>query len=626
MKHVRGLLGAALTALLAAPCPAAPSGSKPALDAALAAVNAGNAAVLSRLSANGNEKAFAWVRPKSLMGAFMGESKWQVATLEPPFTNGAAALAVFHKWHSPEADGDHIVPMVRTKAGWRFGPEIPETQTDGYRIRHHVLTVRIDPAKARAAVSDRLLLERAKAPDVALLRISDDFTVTAAGVDGKPVPFRQAGGVIALRTPRRAKFTVSLTYSGRVKHPSFSSIEPGHAVLTSYYWPVIGRLPSTAETTAVVPKGWKAISQGELVEARDGGTNSVWKWANRIPVNYFTLSAAPYHVRSRKVDGIELHTWLLRDEPQLSEGLLDSLSQSMAYYRRRFGDYPYRRYTIVEGGTTMGFAALEGYSFATYGTTMLQPSVVAHELSHTWWGGIVPNTYLRSWWNEAFASWSDDSFSRFRNGVDALHPADRAWWPAATRVADYPLATARHDAGDIDGIAYRKGMVVLRLIEMELGRDGFDRVLRRFIRENSGRDDPDWPDFRRSLEAETGRDWSSFFEQWVGRSGWPVLFVRDARWTSAEGGYAVSGTLAQEGKPYSLRVPVRIETADGATDLMVQVTGSAAAFEARTEARPRRLLIDPTFEVPRDLGPMNNDPGSRVFSDKGDSSPQIQGD
>jgi hypothetical protein len=626
MKHLRGLHVVALTALMCAPSFALPRGARAALDRALAAVNNADTALLGKLSADGTPKAFGWVRPRSLMGAFMGDSRWQAAVLEPPCTNGATALAVFHKWHSPESDGDHIVPMLRTRAGWRFGPEVPETDTQGYRIRHHVMTVRVDPTRAHAAVSDRLTLERVKAPDVAFLRLSNDFVVTSAGVDGKPATYRQAGGVVAVRIPRRAKVTVSLAYAGRVKHPSFSSIEPGFAVLTSYYWPVIGRLPATAETTAIVPKGWKAISQGELVETREGDANSLWKWSNKVPVNYFTLNAAPYHVRSRKADGIELQTWLLRDEPQLSEGLLESLSQAMAYYRRRFGGYPYSRYTIVEGGTTMGFAALEGYSFATYGTTMLQPSVVAHELSHTWWGGIVPNTYLRSWWNEAFASWSDDSFSRFRNGVEALHPTDRAWWPAAPRVSDWPLATARHDAEDIDGIAYRKGMVVLRLIEMELGRDGFDRVLRRFIRENSGRDDPDWPDFRRSLEAETGRDWGVFFEQWVGRSGWPVLFVRDAKWTESDGGYTVTGTLAQEGKPYALDVPLRIETADGAADQAVRITGTTAAFEVRTQARPRRLLIDPDYEVPRDLGPMNNDLGGRVFNDKGDSSPLIQGE
>ena len=30
-----------------------------------------------------------------------------------------------------------------------------------------------------------------------------------------------------------------------------------------------------------------------------------------------------------------------------------------------------------------------------------------HELSHSWWGGMVPNTYTVDMWNEGFASYSE---------------------------------------------------------------------------------------------------------------------------------------------------------------------------------------------------------------------------
>ena len=37
---------------------------------------------------------------------------------------------------------------------------------------------------------------------------------------------------------------------------------------------------------------------------------------------------------------------------------------------------------------------------------------LVHEIAHTWWGGVVPNTYTRTLWNESFAEYSDGLYGR----------------------------------------------------------------------------------------------------------------------------------------------------------------------------------------------------------------------
>jgi len=281
---------------------------------------------------------------------------------------------------------------------------------------------------------------------------------------------------------------------------------------------------------------------------------------------------------------------------------------ALPYFEKRYGPYPFKRYSVMDGGQVMGFVALEGYSMATYGTITLTPMVVAHELAHTWWGGIVPNTYLRSWWNEAFASYSDDAFLRMKNRVTARHPTDRPWWPATPSVDGASLSSARH-TDNVDAIAYRKGTVVLRLLEDQVGgEETFDRILQAFVRENSGKADPGWPEFRRTVEQVTGHDWGWFFAQWMNLPGWPGLRLENAKVQALPNGERrVTARLVQDNPAYRLSVPVRLETDGEPVNVVVDTAPGGKAAPAvdivvATSGRPVRLVIDPEFDVPYRFG------------------------
>lgn len=585
------------------PAVALPAGVSKVVDSIVQAANDRRPKDAERYAAPGSKNVFPWMEQSSLLGAMMKPEPWNGAVLEPPFTNGARPLAVFTTWHSPESDGDHIHPMLRTTAGWRLMAEIPETETQGYRVTHHALSIRLSPDRGHASLKDTFTVVRSgRALPVAFFRISNDFQVTGLRHEGIPVPFRQAGGIVAVRMPQGSRVDLTMTYGGEVDHPAFSGIRPDLALMNAYYWPHLGRLPATADTSVVVPRQWTAITQGNLVSREDRPAESVFRYRNTLPVNYQSLAAGPYVQRARRIGNVWVYSYLLKDNPTLSDRLMDAVDLALPYFEKRFSPYPYSRYSIVDGGPIMGFAALEGYSFATYGSATLSPSVVSHELSHTWWGGIIPNTYLKSWWNEAFASWSDDRFSRLRNNVSTLHPSDRAWWPPSVGVWEAPLATARHNV-EVDTIAYRKGWVVLTLLEEQLGVATFDRCLKAFIRDFQGTLDPGWPQFRTSVEKVTGQDWGWFFAQWVNQPGWPRLRLVNAEVREdGSSGYSVTAQIVQSGYPYRLRVPVRVDGGDQSEARVIFIKDGGQEFEVSVPFRPERIVLDPEFTVPRDLG------------------------
>src|SRR5205823_5277667 len=119
--------------------------------------------------------------------------------------------------------------------------------------------------------------------------------------------------------------------------------------------------------------------------------------------------AGPYIITSRMSNGRKLSVYELKPVKGRAERSLDSLEKSLAWFEKSFGTYPYTHYEVVETLGPFG-GALEAYSFSTYDRGAF--GAVVHEVSHTWWGGIVPCPYTKNMWNESFANYSDGLFTR----------------------------------------------------------------------------------------------------------------------------------------------------------------------------------------------------------------------
>src|SRR3989339_1999685 len=77
-----------------------------------------------------------------------------------------------------------------------------------------------------------------------------------------------------------------------------------------------------------------------------------------------------------------------------------------------FGDYPFNAYGMVEAAVFNGWGAMEHQTFTTYGHRLIDgnntyDAIVAHELSHMWFGDdLSPVDFRNIWLNEGFATYS----------------------------------------------------------------------------------------------------------------------------------------------------------------------------------------------------------------------------
>jgi hypothetical protein len=533
-------------------------------------------------------------------------------------------LAVFHAWHTCESDGDHVHWLENTERGWRIGAEILETETGGFRVRDHDLHVRIEPTKKLATISDSVRIERlhTERPAFCLLRLSQDFRVTKVTRDtpeGEAVPFQQAGGVLLFTPPEEKKFTLSLKYAGVVNHRGSDYILNDEATLNSYWVPHIARLPATATVTATVPAHWTPLATGERILAKPatGATRTV-TFRNDIPICYYTLTAGKYVLTTRTLRGKTLSAYMRTADSALATKSLDILERAMTFFERNFGPFPYSSYTLVETRGAFG-GALESYSFATFGPFTM-PGTVAHELAHTWWGGLIPCTYTRSMWNESFADYSDELFQRLTNATGRLQrpPPDvrlKALRRNATAYNAFPMTLA-HDTSDGRQVAvgYGKGALVLRVLEEEIGLDTMLQSIREFLSSHKRGEAAEWPDFEAAVNKVAGKDYRWFFAQWAERTGMPAIRLANVEAWNTGNGIIVEADIVQSGTPYRLKVPVLLETSSGADvrDTVI-AQGARTRFRLRASSLPTQLVLDPEGILPLAQSPDTPDDTDRTL-------------
>ena len=160
--------------------------------------------------------------------------------------------------------------------------------------------------------------------------------------------------------------------------------------------------------------------------------------------------------------------------------------------------------------------------------------VVAHELTHQWFGNLVTMSWWTDLWlNEGFASWMEYL------AVDKLFPNWHLWRQFAVDEqqtalkADslehtHPIEVPVHHPDEIrtifDIISYQKGASVIHMLNDYLGpeafRDGLRHYLKKFAYKNTNT-----VDLWQALEDVTKKPIKKFMGSWTSASGFPILNV-----------------------------------------------------------------------------------------------------
>lgn len=193
---------------------------------------------------------------------------------------------------------------------------------------------------------------------------------------------------------------------------------------------------------------------------------------------------------------------------------------------RLFGPYPFPAYRVVITDDSLEIP-LEAQSLSIFGSNFLNRDwdsqrLIAHELSHQWFGNAVTLTTLQDiWLHEGFACYSEWLWSQESGGPSTDERARHHW--SRLDDLDQDLMLGAPGADDVfDDRVYKRGALTLHAIRLTVGDDAFFELLREWVRRHSGRS-VTTPDFVVLAEEVTGVSIAALIDQWVYAAPLPPL-------------------------------------------------------------------------------------------------------
>ncbi len=293
-------------------------------------------------------------------------------------------------------------------------------------------------------------------------------------------------------------------------------------------------------------------------EENDNSRTTTFEKTPRMSSYLLAFVIGELHKKSaRTKSGVEVNVWATPAQNENTlDFALDIATRSIDFYDEYFGvKYPLPKSDHV-ALPDFSSGAMENWGLITYRESCLLAdpkltpessrrfiaTVIAHELSHQWFGNLV----TMQWWNDL---WLNESFANMMEyvAIDALQPDWHMWEDFATNEVTAALRRDSLDGvqsvqADVNhpdeistlfdpAIVYAKGgrllVMVRKLIGEETFRAGLKSYFEKFAYKNTVGNDL-WQE----LESASGQPIVNLMNAWISQPGLPVVSVSSSHNTA----------------------------------------------------------------------------------------------
>jgi hypothetical protein len=278
----------------------------------------------------------------------------------------------------------------------------------------------------------------------------------------------------------------------------------------------------------------------------------------------------------------------------------------MAAFEGVFGPYPYRTekygHANFDWGGGMEHQTVTSMVGSTFG---FSTSVVAHEMSHQWWGDLVTcKSWHDIWLNEGWASYAEAVYELERSGWPSYHTYMNymAYKGSGTVWCDDTANVYRIFSGNL---SYDKGAWVVHMLRGVVGEDGFAAGIQAY-RDAYAYSAATTEDFKLVWEAATGVDLDAFLGQWVFGQYYPKYSFYYESEPSDTGGYDIYLLVKQTQTTYPnvFEMPVDFffdYTSMPDDTLTLTVDDRVELFRFNETSPITSILLDPAGWILKDV-------------------------
>jgi len=337
------------------------------------------------------------------------------------------------------------------------------------------------------------------------------------------------------------------------------------------------------------PGHYKVVANGALDTIIDL-TNNYKKtvWTENIPIStkVMVIGAADFVVGNDTIwNGIPVNAWLFKENKEKGLENYRYTTEALAYFSELIGPYPYEKLAHVQSKTRYG--GMENASCIFYSENSAisdrsQESLFAHEVAHQWFGNsATEQNWHHVWLSEGFATYLTHVYTQHFYGNEAFNSnlqRDRERVIRFSHRYTAPIidTTVTGYIDLLNANTYEKASWFLHMLRHQLGDKIFFKGLQNYytdFRDTTALTS----DFRKVMEAVSGKNLKSFFDQWLRQAGHPVL-----NWQILEkqGEFVrIEIEQVQEGQIFTFPLELHVLSENATKTVKLQINHKKQVFE-----------------------------------------------
>ncbi len=425
--------------------------------------------------------------------------------------------------------------------------------SDNFDVKYYRCEWTVDPAVRYIDGKVTVYFKATSSLTTITLDMQSPLVADSVKRNGTALTFSQPNNTLVITFPTginaNAMDSVNIWYKGIPANTGFGSFIQGtHAGIPvmwtlseSYgsrdWWPCKNGINDKADSIDIfitAPAVYKAASNGILQsETSVTGSKIRTHWKHRYPISSYLICMAVtnYSVFNNSVQigsvTLPMVTYCYPESLALFQNNTSKVLEAMQLFHNSFGPYPFinEKYGHVQFGWGGGME----HQTSTF---IVSPdeSLMAHELGHQWFGDkITCYSWEDIWLNEGFATYLAAFHMETKYPANALINRRNVINNITSQAGGSVkvMDTTNLNLIFSGRLSYNKGSYLLFMLRFILGDDVFLRALRRYMQDPAiAYGNASTADFRRNLEAESGKNLGYFFDQWYTGQGYPSYQVK----------------------------------------------------------------------------------------------------
>lgn len=519
------------------------------------------------------------------------------------------------------------IPAMEQKAQAARFRSLLSGAADNYDLKYHRCEWQVDPAvdSIRGAVTSYFLPKTGSFTSMQF-DLDDSFIIDSIRYHSTSLTYSQSSDILQINFPTALTVntldSVTVCYHGMPPSNGFGSfVQTTHGDMATPviwtlsepfgakdWWPCHQNLDDKIDSLDVVvttPQAYRVASNGVLKSETTVGTNKIYHWKTKYPIAAYlvAIGVTDYVAYSDYVplpsgDSIEVLNYVWPEDLAAAQAQTPDIINVIKFYDSLTVTYPFadEKYGHAEFGWGGGMEH-QTMSFVV----AFNHSLIAHECAHQWFGDHVTlGSWQDIWLNEGFATYFEGlTEERFFPSTwmawKSSKIADIASAPDGSVLCDDTTSVSRIFSGRL---TYDKGAYLLHMLRWKLGDSAFFTALRNYqSAPGLSYGYAKTSDLKAQLEAASGQNLTSFFNEWYYNQGYPSYQVL---W--GETGTVVTLTISQtQSHPsvsfFEMPVPVKFIGDTRDTTIVFDHSFSGQSFTADVGFSVNSVEFDPELWI-----------------------------